>query len=382
LNCLRPEVLFSSSASPLGIDAGERDAGGHESYAYELHFNLEIEGNMTMLTQTRYYKSQDLSLKLTARDESAGWRFDVVGLKTDQDIPNFGIGEGPRRHQRYVLTSTRPSEKEKALIEEKILGLERIRGCQVRNKDSEKAGFSEGEKKKTYFNYYLWDSHNGGSMGFVMTPTGKTHSVSNQVELEVLSKPGGRKANPLFFDSLEYALAAFPPFSGEQVCARNQDGVVNWEMRGTPIFEGLIELSQHVYGRKMTLLEPERLEEQRITYQAHLVPGTAVVRVIGSMSRAEPTLVRVSGLKGHLWIESLHREVYLDIRETRILKDEVAISFGIERNKKVFPVSGVKNIVKVQLVDECFSGCQDTDSAILMAYGSCSPDSAPLSMTK
>ena len=104
--------------------------------------------------------------------------------------------------------------------------------------------------------------------------------------------------------------------------------------------------------------------------------------MIGTMSRAEPTPIRVSRLKGHLWIESLHREVYLDIKESRILKDEVEISFGIERKKKLFPVSGVKNIVRVQLVDECFSGCQNTDSAILMAYGSCSPESGPLSLTK
>jgi len=107
-----------------------------------------------------------------------------------------------------------------------------------------------------------------------------------------------------------------------------------------------------------------------------------VIRIKGQMARAQPTLVRVSGLKATLWIEYLQREIYLDILEGRILKDEMEISFGIERKKKVFPVSGIKNIVRVQLVDECFSEYQNTDNAILMAYGKCSPQPNPLSLSE
>ncbi len=372
--CLRPEVLFSSLVSTESRNNISRD---HGPFAYELCFGLEVEGKVTLLSRTRYYKSEDLHLKLMSQYEPMGWRFRTVGLKTNEGLLNFAIGEGPRRHQRYVLVPARPSAEEKGRIEEKILGLEGGRGCQVGYEALENTGAGKGDRKKAYFNYYLWEGQNRGSLGFLVTPEGDIACVSNQVDVAVLSKPGGKRANPRFFESLQFALAGTPPFSGEQACAQTRDGVVYWEMPGAPISVGLVELSRQVYGRKMTLLDPEGLGEQRIEYEARLVEGTSVIRIRGYMPTAQPTPVRVSGFKASLWIESLEREVYLDILEGRILKDEIEVSFGIERKKKVFPVSGTKNTVRLQLVDECFAGYQNTDKAILMAYGKCSPQPNP-----
>ena len=128
----------------------------------------------------------------------------------------------------------------------------------------------------------------------------------------------------------------------------------------------------------MTILEPLSLEGQKVIYRGDFVPGTSILRAKAAVGPFKSTAIKVSGLKGELWIESFRREVYLDISQKRVIKDELELSFGIKRNKKVFPVIGKKNIVKLSLVDECFLACSDTTKDILMADRNCSPDSSEL----
>ena len=62
-----------------------------------------------------------------------------------------------------------------------------------------------------------------------------------------------------------------------------------------------------------------------------------------------------------------------DYARGKALKDEVEISFGVERNKKIFSLAGTKNTVHISLVDQCVLKCPDTEDAILMAYRRCIP---------
>lgn len=334
-------------------------------FIYDLQFQLEVEGSFALVSRTRYYRSEDIHMKLAANPSSDGWHFHSLDLVTsDKDI-NFGIGEGPARHQRYILLSHRPADDQKLRIQERVLELEKIRGCSVRGNDPKK-----GAAKKAFFNYYLWDNPRG-SFQFVVTPLGKIRHVANHVNIEVLSRKGGKRANPRFFDTLKYSMLALPPISGSFLYAIASKEPVQWEMECTQIQQGLTELVRNVYGRKMTLLEPRSLEDQKVIYEGDFVPGTSILRVKAAVGPLKPTTIRVSGLKGELSIESFKREVYLDMSSRRILKDDVEISFGIARNKRIFPVTGRKNIVRFSLVDECFLGCADTHRAILMADGDC-----------
>lgn len=342
-------------------------------FLYDLQFHLEIEGSFALLSRSRYYRSEDLHMKFASNPSSDGWHFHSLRLVENEEILNFGIGEGPNKHQRYYLLSERPTEDQKQCIQEQVLGLEKIRRCSVRGKSSQ-----EGPEKKAFSNYYLWKNPTG-SFQFVVTPFGKIQHVTNHVELEVLSREGGKRAKPRFFDTLKYAMLALPPFSGSFLYAiGTKEEPVQWEMDCTQIQEGLTELVRHVYGRKMTILEPLSLEGQKVIYRGDFVPGTSILRAKAAVGPFKSTAIKVSGLKGELWIESFRREVYLDISQKRVIKDELELSFGIKRNKKVFPVIGKKNIVKLSLVDECFLACSDTTKDILMADRNCSPDSSEL----
>jgi hypothetical protein len=346
---------------------------GKSPFVYDLRFHLEVDGRMKVLSKTRYYRSEDLHLKLTAAGCPEGWAFRSLRLVEDDGLVNFGIGEGPKRHQRYILLAAQPSEADKALIQRKVRLLEKERGCGIQpSRSTTDPQKCEPKPKRGHFNYYLWQNP-VETFGFVLNPRGQYLSVRNDAVLEVHSKEGGRRANPLFFETLEYALLAVSAFSGASW--RSQDGGLpdRWETDCEDILRGLVRFSQGVYGRKMTLLDPQGLERQRVLYTAHRVPGSRLFRVRGILTAAEYTPIRVSGLKGRIWIESFARETYLDTGQGRILRDEIEIAFGVERKKKIFSISGSSNVVRISLVDECILTCPDTEEAVLTAFRRCAP---------
>jgi hypothetical protein len=135
--------------------------------------------------------------------------------------------------------------------------------------------------------------------------------------------------------------------------------------------EGLVNLCREVYGRKMTLLEPEALEKQTIHYVSHLVSGTTIAKILGTLDNAIPTSMRISGFKGEMSIRSFRREVFLDIATGRILKDHLQIDFSIQRDTKILAVQGRRNRVQITLVDQCFLGCSDSDTGIALTARTC-----------
>jgi hypothetical protein len=254
-------------------------------------------------------------------------------------------------------------------MREAVLNLERLRGCQVtEGKAKEEA--CEIPNKEAFFNSYVW-TNPAGTFQFLQDPSGRIFEVVNSVELSVLSKTGGKKAEPRFFETLEFGMLAYPPFVGPSMFLHASPQPRRWEVNCVSLMEGLGALIRHVYGRKVTFLDPEEQKNMQISYSARVVPGTNILRIRGEAGRMNPTRIRVSRLKGELWIESFEREVYLDIDEKRILKDEFEVSFGVIRNKRIFPVSGTKNIIRVSLIEDCFVACPDSDQAILTAQESC-----------
>jgi hypothetical protein len=330
--------------------------------------HLEVDGRIKMLSKTRYYRSEDLHLKFKARTCPEGWTFQSLGLAQDTSEVNFGIGEGPRKHQRYILLASPPSLGERALIQEQVRTIERTRGCDLEPKPIQEGSKTcRSKRKRGYFNYYQWDN-TAGTFGFVMSPRGECLSVKNGVQLRVLSKEGGKKAKPRFFETLEYALLAVSAFAEGSWGSRAAGVPGSWETDYESILQGLVGFAKGVYGRKMVLLDPQGLRKQRVQYSAYRFPETELFRVHGGLAATEPTPIRVSGFKGKIWIESFSRETYLDAQEGRILKDEIEVSFGVERKKKIFALAATKNVVRVSLVDDCVLKCPDTEDAILMAY--------------
>ena len=367
----------SSSPSVLegGTWGGTPSAG---SPVYDLDLRLEVTGNITLLSRTRYYRSEDLHFNLLATPAGQGWQLRALGPSAEQGALNFGIGEGPRKHQRYVLLASLPSEEEKRQLEQKILDEEAIRGCAVQRRqaqavedDGQGSGQRESKPKKAFFNYYLWKDP-GGSFSFLWAPSGQITRIENRVELNEFAREGGSKVNPRFFETLEFVLSAIPSFLEKMpVIAGGTPYGSQWEMSCRPVLEGLVSFCEGVYERKMTLLEPEALDQQKAFYSARPVPNTSILRIQGFFSQPVRTGVRISGFKGEIWLESLLREVYYDTAANRILKDELDLSFGIERDKNILAISGNRNRVHVSLVDRCFMSCPDTDDAIRVAYRDC-----------
>ena len=128
----RPEPLAYDTAGSACRNpqegAGTEPPNG-EPFVYDLKFRLEVEGRIKLLHRTRYCRSEDLRLKLAARPSPEGLAFRSLGLVEDEGDTHFGIGEGPRRHQRYILLATQPSEQEKALLRQRVERLQTIRGC-------------------------------------------------------------------------------------------------------------------------------------------------------------------------------------------------------------------------------------------------------------
>ena len=364
-----------SYASVTPIPQGPPPPPRHpeEPYLYDLRLQLEVDGRIRLLSKTRYYRSEDLHLRLEARACPKGWDFRSLRLVEEGGEINFGIGEGPKRHQRYILLTRPPSADDRARIRQQVQTIERRRGCAVDPKPGE--GDLKGcpkKGKRGYFNYYLWQDE-GSTFGFVMSPRGKCLSVDNRVEVDVWSKEGGRRAKARFFETLEYALLAVSPFAQTSWRPEERNGPGRWETDCEGLLEGLVGFAEGVYGRRMTLLEPEGLAQQRVLYTAWRLAGSDLLRIRGRLAASEPTPVRISGFRGRIWVESFDRETYVDVEQGRIIKDRVEISFGVERKKRLFSLESRRNVVRFSLVDRCVSKCADTEEAVLTAYRRCIP---------
>jgi hypothetical protein len=377
----KPELVGPQkrgSDSPVPREAVWTESHSGKPSLYDLKLRLEVDGRIKLFSKTRYYRSEDLHLKLEARSCPEGWDFRSLRLVENTGEINFGIGEGPKKHQRYILLTNPPSARERSLIQQQVQRIERTRGCDLEQKPS--GGGSKkcrARHKRGYFNYYLWGDATG-TFGFVMSPRGECLSVENGAELNVWSKEGGKSAKPRFFETLEYALLAVSAFTDDSWQSSGGKVPGRWEMDCEEIMKGLVGFAKGVYGRKMVLLDPEGLKRQRVLYTAHRLPGTTLLRIRGVLATTECTPVRISGFKGRIWIESFSRETYLDVEEGRILKDELEISFGVERKKKIFYLDGTKNTVHISLVDHCVLKCPDTEDAIRMAYLRCIPPLADM----
>ena len=346
-----------------------------EPVVYDLFFHLEVTGQVKLISRTRFYRSEDLHLKLAAVPAPGGWRFHSLGLVAEPGETNFGIGEGPRRHQRYVLVPQLPTPEERRRIEAVVRGIERSRGCCVVEKGSADKPACPGQPKKSaFFNYYAWPDPRG-SFRFLLDRSGAFVQVENEAEVEVLERTGGRYARPRFFETLAYALGGVPPYiaPGTQL-PDGQVGEVRWEMDLRDLLEGLVRFSNGVYGRKMTLLHRSGQTRQSAEYAAERLRGTAVAAVRTSFSEPLPVPIRVSGFRGELRVESFRRETYLHVPSGRVLRDDIEICFGIRRDKRILSLKGGRNVVKILLVDECLRTCPPTDDDIRVASGRCLGD--------
>lgn len=335
---------------------------------YDLHLRIEAAGTITLFKKTRFYRSQDLHLEVQVAPDSSGYQGRVLGLLTSGGEINFGIGEGPRKHIRYVLLDAAPSEEQKRLIEAWILAEEARRGCAV-------LAFGSGgaEAKKAFFNYYLWGSP-PGSFSFRWEPSGRIGIVENRAEVVELERHSGARPNPRFFEILEFVLKALPPFraAGDPFDAGGlPKEEAEWEVSCRPVLEGLVGFCEGVYDRRMQLEDPRSLDEQKARYAARRVPGTSILRLRGVVDTPLRTGVRISGFRGEIWLESLARELFLDASSGRVLKDDLDLYFGVERDKNILAISGAKNRVEISLVDRCFVSCPDTDEGVLTAYREC-----------
>jgi len=344
--------LFPGGRAACGSDpAAARTAG---PFLYDLDFSLFVTGSMTHVARTRFCLAEDLHLKLAAAPGNDGWVFRSLALNEDRATMNVSAGEGPRRHQRYVLVSRFPSEAEMRSLEDRILTWEEGFGCAVAPGPDETEEDGEGlPEKKAFFNYYLLEGAEG-AFGFVLDPLGRTLEVTDRTRLAVLSEPGGKRAEPRFFGLLESALRCIPPFAGPYVYSVGSDEPVQWEEESLPIVEGLVGLVRHVFDRKMTLMETRGMEGRKLVYRGRFAPGTGILRAAAEMGESEPVLIRVSGLKGSLWIQDLRREICLDVGEKRILKDVFEISFGLVRDATILPIRCEHNSIRVSLTDPEF----------------------------
>ena len=67
--------------SPEASDAAQ----GTLPSVYDLRFHLEVDGSIKFLSKTRYYRSEDLHLKLSASPCLDGWDFRSLRLVEDGD---------------------------------------------------------------------------------------------------------------------------------------------------------------------------------------------------------------------------------------------------------------------------------------------------------
>jgi len=345
-------------------DAPDRSPSPHETHIYHLDFSLQVTGDVTLLTRTRFCRVEDLHLKLAAAQAGDAWAFRLLGLNRAAEGLNFGIGEGPRRHQRYVLLEEDPSGDQVQHLERRVIEKENLYGCGMNDPLVALLPGEDRPDKKTYFNHYLLENPRD-SFRFVRDTQGHTRDVENRTEVRALSQEGGRKAKPRFFELLEYALLCVPPFSGPSVYDANLGEPVRWEMDCRQILDGLALLVKEVYGRKMTLLDAEGGSAQHVVYQGRFLPGTKTLWARAEADRLEPVGIRVSGFKGTIWVKTFRREICLEVGEKRILKDIFEISFGIVRDTKIMPVACEMNSVRVALVDERFAlGSAPVDAAV------------------
>jgi len=363
-----PGPGFARDPSPAlssGVDAEGVPGKGNEArtprsgpFFYDFRFQLQISGSMTMVTSTRYCRSEDLRLRLAANRGPDGWHFHSLGLAAGEDTLNFGIGEGPKKHQRYLLFDARPSPERRRAARERLLRLEEDSGCGL-----DEAADGEGSGKEGFFNDYLWEDPRG-AFQFLVSPAGEIVHVTDHTRVSVLSQEGGKRAKPRFFETLKYAMLAVPPLMDSVPSPSASMAPVFWEMACGPVYQGLAELVKNVYGRKMTIMRPETLAEQRLRYRGEFLPGASILLVLAETGPLGSAEIRVSGLKGSLGIEGLRREVYFDTRGQRVLQEVLEISFRIRRDKRVFPVLGDTNRVRLSLVDESFAGRADRGAVV------------------
>lgn len=374
-------------------------AGTAKTYRYVLRYFLEVEGLVNVFSMSRYYRLQSLSLDVEATERNGCFRHEIVGLRSGPGELNYGVGEGPKRHQRYILLDRPPSEKERQRIAARILseeltrlGMSDVPGptqaehAEGVDEDVNLPEFEEdadtGEHsgketfggKKAYFNYYLWKRPCLG-FSFCQTSTGTISGIKDDVTLTALETPGGKRANPRFFETLEYSLLALPPFS-HGIPAKQVASGSTWKISYASLLEGLADLCREVYGKKMTVVQRQGDKGGLdVAYGARTIPGTRILEITGLLDRGPRVGIRVSGLKGEIWIESLRRTVLLDSAADRILQDDFRIDFGVQRNTKILRVEGRKNTVRILLVDRCLAEQRlDEGETLHRAVEGCYPE--------
>ncbi len=360
------------------------------TYPYLIRYRIEIDGDIHVVSMSRYYKFHDLAFDADARQEGDCLRYHIVGLRQEQEeYVNYGIGQGPRRHQRYVLLDHLPSEEELTRINAAIIASEKAKlgdayepvRVPATGSDEEARMFDEEEEhnggasgdtfggKKAYFNYYIWQKPFLG-FSFCQAAGGSVGNVDNSVKLRPVSTPGGKRASPRFFEILAYGLLALPAFLDEPVPSASLSGS-SWEVSTVRLIEGLVDLCREVYGRKMSIIHAEAAESHKVRYVGHMITGTPILKVTGSCGKGAPVGVRVSGLKGYIWIESLEREVLFDTSSPRILKDDLRVDFGIERDAKILGVRGRTNRIELLIADRCCGAGHHVDDELVRAYERC-----------
>lgn len=310
----------SGAADPVSTGPSEQS-----THQYDLDFFLEVEGRLRLVIPTYFYRFQDLSLIFDAVPQGEGYRYVARALRASPSDPAYGVGEGPFKLQHYILLPAAADPTVFSLYEENVVRLERLSEEQRRKRGT----FHRGKKKDCHVNLYRHgDALEGFS--FDLAPSGDVRSVANKVGLEDVRVTGGDHAAPHFFDLLACSLHCIPSAALPGSAPGARDPSTSWAVTCEPLIEGLVDLAGQVYDMPMKVKGKEPGGKD-IGYETVPEPGTGRVHVTGRLLKKRRFEMSVRGFDGQIWLDGFCRSLCVDARSGRILRDDLWVSFGIER---------------------------------------------------
>jgi len=319
-------ALLTAAPVPSGAtEPGPAVPANQKTHRYDLDFSLEVEGRLRLVFPTYCYRYQDLSLAFDAAPLDQGYRYVARALRASPEEPAYGVGEGPFKLQHYILLPAAADPAAFSLYEESVVRLERISEEQRR----ERGTFHRIKNKDRHVNLYRTAGALDG-FSFDLAPSGDVVSVANKVGLEHVRVTGGEHAAPHFFDLIACSLHCIPPAAPPGPAAGGRDPAAAWSVSCEPVIEGLVNLAGRIYDMPMKVKVKDPGGED-IGYETIPEPGRGRVYVTGRLLKKRRFKMSVRGLDGQIWLDGFCRILCADAGSGRILKDELWVSFGIER---------------------------------------------------
>ena len=319
-------ALLTAAPVPSGAaEPGPAVSADQKTHQYELDFSLEVEGRLRVVIPTYFYRYQDLSLIFDSVPLDEGYRYVARDLRASPAEPAYGVGEGPFKLQHYILLPRAADAATFPRFEENVVRLEQLSEEQRRMRGT----FHRGKKKESHVNLYrAGDAFEDFS--FDLAPSGAVRSVANRVCLEDVRVTGGKHAAPLFFDLLACSLHCIPSAAFPGSAPGSRDPEASWAVSCEPLIEGLVDLAGQVYDMPMKMKGKDPGGED-IGYETVPEPGTGRVYISGRLLKKRRFEMSVRGFDGHIWLDGFCRTLCADAGSGRILKDDLWVSFGIER---------------------------------------------------